>query len=240
MRALIFADLRRILRKKGFRRAAIFGAVVVLLGIFYVYADSDWGSPAFLEQVRKLFNFIGILIPGLAIFVAVFSDEVSSRSMQSMIGRGISRTRIILCKVIDCAVLIVIVFIGATIELLLLETLLDAHCSGAQIRVMLVYVWFSAIRLFGYLTFSMIVLFATYSVPLGLFAAITFIYILRTLLAAFAPRVYDYTFSGLMARAYQAVSIGGVPLLLFPAVILYIGGAILLTCLVFQKKELEF
>ena len=52
--------------------------------------------------------------------------------------------------------------------------------------------------------------------------------------------VYQYYFDGLLDAAYAQISAGNVGYQIIPAVLIYIGGALLLATVVFRKKEIEF
>ena len=104
MRRMIRGDLRRILRKPGFYVFA------VILCFMCLYWTTDTEPSENIDLIYSFVNYGGILMISLPVLLSVYGDELHSGTMQGVIGRGLSRTRLILGKLIDCAVLSALLF----------------------------------------------------------------------------------------------------------------------------------
>ena len=122
MTNLIKADLSRILKKPVLYLFTILPIVqLVVTSIEFKKEDSFerintlWGS---LSTVAALFFSLSALI-------LVFGEEIRSGAMQTVIGHGLSRTKLILAKYFDCLILL----FGQTLILALAVLIVDA-CIG--------------------------------------------------------------------------------------------------------------
>ena len=82
MRLLIRADLRRVLRKP------------------------DGIAAEYLEMTRTTLEDIGLPFLCIPIFLAVYGDEFKSGTLQCVIGRGLSRPKVVIAKLLDAAILL--------------------------------------------------------------------------------------------------------------------------------------
>ena len=101
MRRLIRADLRRILAKPGFYICPLILFALFVYGLFQSPIEYDSYYDSLEIQLNYLYPFL-VLLP---IFTCVYGDELKSGTMVTAIGRGLSRTKVILAKFIDTLVL---------------------------------------------------------------------------------------------------------------------------------------
>jgi hypothetical protein len=115
--------------------------------------------------------------------------------------------------------------------------------SSRQMTNGIIAIWLRALRFFGYICFSAMIMFIANSTALGIIVCVAFTLILRILFMAITRlggiAVYDYTIDGLLDWAYKSIEAGGPGLQIIP-VFLYILAAVAITVIFFNRKEFEF
>ena len=73
------------------------------LALEFGAVSNDVNAATYVESLHKYAEKgYMLLILSIPIFLVVYSDEVSSHSMQCIIGRGVTRSKILWAKLIDC------------------------------------------------------------------------------------------------------------------------------------------
>ncbi len=110
MRRLIRGDIRRILSKLGFY---IIPALFYLL--MYIDPSASPGKKYDFDgsyaSIVMLYKYAFGVVVGIPVFIGVYADELKAGAMQTCIGRGLSRVKILLSKFIDSVILIVTFYI---------------------------------------------------------------------------------------------------------------------------------
>ncbi|MCR5138478.1 MAG: hypothetical protein K6C12_15525 [Oscillospiraceae bacterium] len=101
MRRLIRADLRRILAKPGFYICPVILLALFFYGLFGEPVDYD----SYYANLDLQLSYILPFFVMLPVFTCVYGDELRSGTMIPAIGRGLSRTRVIVAKFIDTLLL---------------------------------------------------------------------------------------------------------------------------------------
>ena len=240
MGRLIKADLRRNLRKKSYYTSLLF---LVVIQFFNTIADSEKVAEQFLSAARSHLTGLTMLVITIVIFLGVFADDQQSRSMVTLVGRGMRRGQIFTAKLFDCMILSTLLFtiiVGMTI---LFINLFSIPITGRQQAMLWFYIIFLVLRSAGFLAMSMLVLYLTDSTALGIITDV-FVSAILGYLFLFA-RAFDifnavnYWFSGLLDEAYSYILIGRFPWQLIPAVFFYIAIPICIAAVVNQGKEME-
>ena len=235
---LIRGDLGRILKKKSFYVLIILNAVLILV---------RWNGESAAEQIdnaQKAAAFLGLTLACVAIFSAVYGDEQKSGSMQAVIGRGLSRKKVVLGKLIDSAILLfftnVLFYLCELINILLFP---EFGVSSRQISLLFLYFVFVFLRGVGYIAFSALFLFASDSIASGMVVLITCCAFGKLILQWAQDKtrlpVYDLCFDGLLDRSYAVFQSGGFGWQLFIALLVFGAGSTAVTVLIFNRKELE-
>ena len=248
MKSLIFADVKRILRKPTYW---IVLGICLLISLFWTIQSKGSGglsgfsfSSSQATSLKTMNLFIGI-----AIYVSVYADEFSSNSMQCLIGRGISRKRLLIAKFINC---VIITFISYGIYTLFITTtglIMGAKMKAAESSFLDSSVLTNAFTVLGYATISMIILFWSKNVAYA------------TLVDAFLLFAGDSLLSGLNVIPVinhwhierhvfsQALECAKVDLLLTGGTAIFTllwhvakicAISLILAYLLFRKKELDF
>ncbi len=184
-----------------------------------------------------------LLLISIPIFLGVYSDEVSSHSMQCIIGRGLTRKKILWAKLIDCVLITTIVFvIYMGLQALILPSS-GVSFSSKQMHAYIAYGLICILKIVGASTFSMMLLFITNAMPVGIIGVIFFTTLspnLVRLLYSFEIKAVDYSYDMLLFKAMNKLVAGAFAWELIPCVVLYIVGAWLITYLFFRRKEFDF
>ncbi len=176
---LVFTDLRRAQKKKSF---IICMSVVILLMVvvaivafvkpvkatdisFMLSGEPNARGYSFLSNITLAFSLIPFLT-GIPVFQTVFSDDFKSRTMQTAIGRGISRRRLILARFYEAIALIIEEMVIFTILGLIMSMIMGASIGG--IGKMIAELWFDSILVVADIAIAMLILYMSQNTTGGL------------------------------------------------------------------------
>ena len=195
-----------------------------------------------MDFYKLFFNEICLTFILVPIYLAVYSDEIKSGIMISVIGRGIPRKKIVKAKLQDALYLLlgtyIILFIAAFIQ----NSIVDLAITPRQNIFLFVFCLFCVIRGIGILALSSLVLFLTMSSAAGMLvlviAGVGASGVLNAAQDYFKLPVYDLSFMGLLDAAFADIQSGSPGLTLIPA-ILYLFAVIVINIKIFEKKEMN-
>ena len=243
MRDLLRADLKRI-----FRVGLIYvGLLLALIYISYTVLEGvvNDGSIGLINGVQKSLSGAPIaLFIVFPTFYAVFAHELSSKSMQTVLGRGITRDKLIIAKLLDAAILLLCLYLAIIVAALIVINTESAIVLSPQQQVnLIIYIILRWLRHFGYIVFSAMIMYISGSTVLGIIACIAFTVAFKlvfNIVEFFSSlSLYDYTFDGLLDWAYTGIEVGAAPWQLLPAVC-YLFAALAITTYFFRRKEFDF
>jgi ABC-type transport system involved in multi-copper enzyme maturation permease subunit len=243
MRNLLRADLKRI-----FRVGLIYvGLLLALIYISYTVLEGvvNDGSIGLINGVQKSLSGAPIaLFIVFPTFYAVFAHELSSKSMQTVLGHGITRNKLIIAKLLDAAILLLCLYLVIiTVALIVINTESAIVLSPQQQVNLIIYIILRWLRHFGYIVFSAMIMYISGSTVLGIIACIAFTVVFKlvfNIIEFFSSlSLYDYTFDGLLDWAYTGIEVGAAPWQLCPAVC-YLFAALAITTYFFRRKEFDF
>ena len=189
MKRLVLTDLRRAQRKKAFIICMVITVLlIIIMAIISVWkpssadtmmsGETSGKASAFLSNFSIAYGLMPFLI-GIPIYSTVFTDDFKSRTMQTAIGRGISRRRLILARFYEVLALLVESLLIFSVIGIVIALAFGASMSG--IGVMIGKMWFSSVLLVANVAIAMLVLYMTQNPTGGL--------VLYILLAADAFRL---------------------------------------------------
>ncbi|MBE5845032.1 MAG: hypothetical protein E7302_12825 [Butyrivibrio sp.] len=243
MRNLLRADLKRI-----FRVGLIYvGLLLALIYISYTVLEGvvNDGSIGLINGVQKSLSGAPIaLFIVFPTFYAVFAHELSSKSMQTVLGHGITRDKLIIAKLLDAAILLLCLYLVIIVAALIVINTESAIVLSPQQQVnLIIYIILRWLRHFGYIVFSAMIMYISGSTVLGIIACIAFTVVFKlvfNIVEFFSSlSLYDYTFDGLLDWAYTGIEVGAAPWQLLPAVC-YLFAALAITTYFFRRKEFDF
>jgi len=268
MRRIVFTDLRRAQKKKSY--FICLGVLVVLMVAMAVIATlfptegvengKGLAFTSFSSIVMGLFPFLA----GIPVFQTVLSDDFKSRTMQTAIGRGISRRRLVLARFYEIIALLIEAMVVLSILSLGIGMILGA--PAGELFKMLGKEWFEVLLTLGYLAIGMLLLYATQNTTTGLvffilFTANVFSLLLNLLdmipflkdngikVSSIMPEgvhrnaeqyLFGYTPSASSTDLPVAQDLGKGLLYTAIFIAIYIILPVFLSQVVFRKKELEF
>ncbi len=249
MRRLIWGDFRRILGKKSVGITFILTILFVVGRVTLLYVAYD-NSP--FAAVKYLINSVSLVSPiiSVVIFNAVYADDFKAMSFVSAIGRGIPRTKVVIAKLVDIAILMTVIY-GVMIVLLNVIVLVPHGGFNHTLTV----AWYTTVlvnvyKSYGYIALASMVLYITNNIPLG-----SVVVILLHIVMEFSTQIFNLikilrpfhldrlNYAGLADNAAADFMIGaygvGIIKLLF-GLFFYLAIVIIVTNVLFEKKELEF
>ena len=239
MRNLLRADLRRILK-----RVSIYVWLFLIFVIFFLSALSKDYTADIIGMEQGVTSLLGPILVSIPVFLGVYGRELQAGSMQCVIGRGMSRTKLILTKYLECVLMCLFFFFFIWLAFFLRNNVGDAGLTANQNKMLTIFVLFAFIKTCGYFAFTTFFFFIAWSVAPGIVALLVSAFLmpmLFTMLDGFLKTDFsEFYFNGMIDNAYASIAAGDIGYTLILAIVLYIGGALLLTALVFRKKEIEF
>lgn len=239
MRNLLRADLRRILK-----RVSIYVWLFLIFVIFFLSALSKDYTADIIGMEQGVTSLLGPIMVSIPVFLGVYGREIQAGSMQCVIGRGMSRTKLILTKYLECVLMCLFYFFFIWLAFFLRNNVGDAGLTANQNKMLTIFVLFAFIKTCGYFAFTTFFFFIAWSVAPGIVALLVSAFLmpmLFTMLDGFLKTDFsEFYFNGMIDNAYASIAAGDIGYTLILAIVLYIGGALLLTALVFRKKEIEF
>jgi ABC-type transport system involved in multi-copper enzyme maturation permease subunit len=237
MRNVIRADIERIIRKPSFL------CIIALTLIFLATRKSADVAEEQIEYIKEYFNTLLLFAVSIPVFLSIYSDDIKSGSVISLIGNGLSRKKVILAKLIDVTAVLTAYYSVAYIVALIKNMTAGIAITPKQNLLLLVYTLFCILRGVGFFAVASLIVFVTWSPSGGMTAMLILLAASRMTLMIlqqkFTVPIYDYSFDGLLDKSYAKFAVGDFGWHIIPAIVIYIGGAILLTALLFKKKEID-
>ena len=249
MRRLISADMNRILRKILLLAGFILAAAILILSVLifqYVYgADASiftYSVCLVLPGTELLFSVIT--------FLCVYGDELRSMAMTSAIGRGLTREKVIFAKFLDTVIISALMNAALTLVIVVLQLIYGPEIDHTQMIMIYCSVFTVFYRTIGYVALAALFLFISWNIPFSTIALATISILIPGALLLFKDTGLITTYH---IDRYFLSTIGDMALtdlvlgLTKEAILLYLKGFLLytvlsmiITILVFKKKELEF
>ena len=249
MRRLIRADIRRILKKRSV-------IILFFLMLLYLCLIVIGSYPAFdqdpLVPVKELMSHTRMpeLVLGLVILFGVYADDFRSMTYTCVIGRGLTRSKLVLAKLLDTVILAALMY--GIITLVLSVGLKFVGCSFTPRlgRAFYMTIFITVYKTVGYIALSSMILYITNNIPLTtislllLYIAVPFSALLFSLNAQVkALHIERLHYAGLADNAFSDFLFGsagmGIGKLLL-GLLVYLGLVLFVTVKLFDKKELEF
>ena len=249
MRRLIRADIRRILKKSS---------VIVLFCIALVFLSFHViGSYLAYEKdpvvpVKDLMSHLSMpeLLIGLVILFGVYADDFRSMSYACVIGRGLTRSKLVLAKLLDTVILTALMYGIITLVLRLGLMLVGCDLTPRLSRAFYMTIFSAVYKTVGYIALSSMILYVTNNIPVAtislllLYIAVPF----SALLFSLNPQVKAFHierlhYAGLADNAFSDFLFGSAVMgigKLVLGLLIYLGLVLFVTIRIFDKKELEF
>lgn len=246
MKDLIFADTKRILRKPTYWIIMLIALAAMLIAAISARRGA-WNGVAFLAKQDIIFGIIsGVL--SVSIFLGVYADEFTSNSMQCLIGRGISRFKLLLSKVIDCVIISFACFLLCGLFICLLGLIMGAGMSAYEFKFLLGMTFNNMLCATGFSTIAMIFLYATKNVALATFIDVVLLFASLPISAAIKKipvvkflHLENKLFDNELNLKFTDFMLGNGGLLsMISKTLAVCAVSLIISYLFFRKKELDF
>ena len=133
--------------------------IVLILVLFILFKGAASTAAGQMELYKTLFGNIGLIFLSIPIFLSVYSDEIKSGIMISMIGMGMERKNIVFSKLKDSLVLYCGTYLILYVAALIKNAVSDLPISPKQNAFLLLFCLFCVIRGLGIMALASLVLF---------------------------------------------------------------------------------
>lgn len=243
------ADAFRIVRSRSFWLMSLCSVVIYAAGVFMISGASyDVGDHSMIVVMAQMFASV---LGGVAIYNAVYNQDIKAGAMHVAIGRGTSRVRIVVAKCLETIVLSILAGIALYIIFRFLPFAFAIPGSSALNSVYLTASLQCALLVIMYSALSSMVSFArqesvTATVVFVLIATGLVDQLVGLLLSARVVVNIVGDLSGYLPMALAnslGTQLAGGESVSLAAVVVYIGYiaiSLAVSSLIFKKKELEF
>ena len=236
MRRLIRADLKRVFRKSGFFVLMILAIVIIL-----VRPMSDTAAEQ-VEAERSFFAIVALLAACIPIYSAIFTDDIRSGTLIGVIGRGISRKKILLAKMIESAIVLVLFYAVIFGIAAFIHNAMEIGVTPRQDSLLALYCVFTVIKGLGFLAAAALVVFSTWNTAFGMIVLALGIPFFALILRVAQDRLhlpfYDLSFEGLLEASYAWFSAGRFGWQIIPAIAI-LWAVTAFAVYLFNRKEIE-
>ena len=253
MRNVIKADIRRVQKKVGFIVCmAIEVALIILAGVlgkfFPLKMNGIVESTAYVAAAIFFFP----LFVGIPIFSAIYSDDFKSRSMQTAIGYGMTRYKLIWARFFEGLLLLCETAVVFSIVYFITEKLLGVENSKI-VKGIITDIWVRDLKILGFLCLSLIIVYGTQKPGGGLVLYILLLTgVFGTIISAldlipfFDERdieISKYFPSGVITSLQEAITsadTGKIILYFLAFSVCYVVVPVFISIGIFNNKELDF
>ena len=241
MTNLIKADLLRISKKWILYVFMLLPLAAVLYGLRDFKQEDSF---EYLNSLSRYYSLYGALFFSLSAMIGVFGDELHTNAMQTAIGRGLSRTKLIIAKFLDCVILLLLQFTLLTAFIFLTNAAEKVIASGEDnLTIVITAVLCGFIPACSYVAISGLLIFLMWNAGVG-FISVLFLstltpVLLELLKTLFKINLTEVWIRNLMSDSLNSFSMGEFNIAFLPAILIYVVLPVGLTALIFRRKELE-
>lgn len=185
MRKLISADLQRILKKPGFWIFTVLAfALVDFITVKTLESGEDFTGLAFMFGANSNFELLGLFL-NIILFSAIYCDDFRSMTFITVIGRGMTRGKLVIAKLLNSAILLVLLYVLNCIPLLVIGKVMCEPISSYETGLMLYAFVRNVLENLIFISMTSIFMYITEKVPVSIFVLLA-LQIGSTLLRSYA------------------------------------------------------
>jgi len=244
---LIHGEIYRLAHK---RSLYIYFALLAACYAFLAFVRSGgFDSESILRDAGSFFEYMPVLAGGF-LFAAVYTDDLNSKTLISLVGFGTGKTKIVVVKFILMAVFCIAAFGLAPLFLFGIhaalgwpapaDVLLQVYMiSFKQFLVSVGFAALSGIVVYGLqrTTFAIV---AYVLLAFGIISGLASWILNSDFVSALFPGLSSHLMAGISGRIYMAAAKGEPFIMPLIEYAIYVAVAIALSSLAFRKKEMEF
>jgi ABC-type transport system involved in multi-copper enzyme maturation permease subunit len=247
MRKLLNGEIYRLLHKKS-----LYIYFLALAGGYFVLAfirSGGFDEEAIVRDAMNFFNFLPALAGGF-LFAAVYTDDLSAKNLITLVGFGVSKTKIVLAKFVLMALFGAVVFVLSPLWLFVVHAMLGwTAAAGAMATVFAISLKYYLLSL-GFAALAGIAVYGwqrpTFAMVLYIILAFNIIgglvrvFLVNMLGDEAAYAIASHLLSGITDRIFAGVISDALLSAPYFEYIMYMAIAAALSVLAFHKKEMEF
>ena len=242
MLKLLDSELYRLLHKKSMY--VYFGALAAGYFIISFIRSGGFREESVVNDAMTMFSLLPALAGGF-LFSAIYTDDLNSKNLISLVGYGVSKAVIVMTKFVLIALLGVIVFGLAPLYHCAIYTLLGQTVTADMMAMIYAVSLKNLLAVMVYAALSAIVV---YGLQRATFAIVTYLLLafgvigglVSVMLNTFAPKLTEYLISGITDKILLGLLTGSplfMPLVWYMAYVLV---SLVLSVVAFYRKEMEF
>lgn len=163
-------ELYRILKKKSLYILLLVSAVG-FFALNYMILPANATSDIYLQPTGMLLNFLPMIF-GIYIYITVFNDDFNNNVINSSVGFGIKRYKLVIYKLILTFLLTLIIILVLTGVFFLVAMFFKITFELEDIKTLLLLTLKTMVSIIGYASISSILLFSTKKALYGIIAYI--------------------------------------------------------------------
>lgn len=245
----IAADTKRILKKRMFLlTAGLFIGLYIL--ILFIKSGPTYKANALIEDIRSLSSWFSFIV-GLPIFLSVFADDLKAKTMQVAIGFGMSRNKVILSKLIETAVLSLLISVISIAVMIFVPIGIGITLNTTQVYAIVVTMFIEAIHLIAFISISMPFVFFSQNATGGLIVYVLLSSKMVQLILSiilekeFITSIFGHASKYLLSlNLYEwksnILTSGDIFTMQILVTAIYIAAPVILAMYLFEDRELEF
>lgn len=242
------ADLYRIFsRVSRYVLLAVF--YLVTIGILnYVILSNHLNSIGIVSNIAFVYT-AGALVPGIIELMTVFAEDFKAKTLQIAIGGGLSRTRVVLAKLLEFVLLAVLDLLVLALCIIACAALTGNPFQASQVYQVLIYVFGYLMNMIIPAAFTMIPMFYSQSFGMAaIFYLVIFVDPFSFVMSLFSTdeivlrlHINELPYSSLVRVVNTQLGLqASFPAVQILGLFVYLIAAYLLTVMTFKKRELEF
>ena len=239
---LLGSELYRLLHKKSMY--IYFGALAAGYFIISFIRSGGFREESVVNDAMTMFSLLPALAGGF-LFSAIYTDDLNSKKLISLVGYGVSKAVIVMTKFVLIALLGVIVFGLTPLYHCAIYTVLEQTITADMTAMIYAVSLKNLLAVVAYAALSGVVV---YSLQRATFAIVTYLLLafgvigglVSVALNTFAPKLTEYLMSGISDKILLGLMTNSPLAIPFVEYIAYVLISLALSVVAFYRKEMEF
>jgi len=239
---LLGSELYRLLHKKSMY--VYFGALAAGYFIISFIRSGGFREESVVNDAMTMFSLLPALAGGF-LFSAIYTDDLNSKKLISLVGYGVSKAVIVMTKFVLIALLGVIVFGLTPLYHCAIYTVLGQTITADMTAMIYAVSLKNLLAVVAYAALSGVVV---YGLQRATFAIVTYLLLafgvigglVSVALNTFAPKLLEYLISGISDKILLGLLTNSPLITPFIEYVIYVLISLALSVVAFYRKEMEF
>lgn len=246
MKQYIVADLKRIVGRVPYW-ICMFLLIGYMMTLFLFQSLINWNAVTYLVTASAFAGMLPIFF-GLLVFIAVFSADFKTKTMQVAIGTGLSRAEVVLSKAVEVFVITIAGIFLIGVVVLSAGVVTGVGMNATHAMEIINSLWMKGVAIISYNYIAMILIFFTQKPGVGTMCYIALatpvveilISVINDIKLIKELDIRRFYLASLIDTAHTRLILGTFDIASFIGIAAYIMAGVAVTILLFRKRELEF